>query len=116
MNLVRDGVKLTVKMTGDEICRKLGYRPTGRLTLTVGELKSRLGNWETMNILPKGRPADGRDILVLTYQTDDGEADVVGAQGFINGQDALCDAYVILRPRNAPAIQGPTGAQLRFGW
>ena len=82
-------------MTGSELRRRLcGDRQS--FTLTTAEVKERLGPPAEVHILPRWCRRTGRDIVVLSYQTDDGEAQVLGSVGFLNGEETLFEGWVVL--------------------
>ncbi len=83
-------------------------------TLATGEIKQRLGHPDAIAILPRWCKRTGRDVLVFTYKTDEGEASVFGAVGFLNGEETLFEGWVILVDNTAAErrvqVHGTPGA------
>ena len=88
--------------------------PNRAFTLPTSEVKDRLGHPDSIKILRNWCRDTGRDVIVFTYRTDDGEADVIGTIGFLNGEETMLDGYVIPRGSAAPLAEnrgfvGPRG-------
>lgn len=91
-------------MTGHEIQKTICG--TGRsFTLATAEIKARIGHPERIRILPRWCKKTGRDVLVLTYKSDDGEVQVLGTVGFLNGEETILDGWVVIIDRSKEAVE-----------
>ena len=102
-------------MTGEQLKQKLcgGIRS---FSLAVDVVKDRIGEPGTIAILPRWCRKTGRDVILMSCATEDGEADVLGQAGFINDQQAILDGRVVLMPRReAQAFEEEdVAAKVRF--
>lgn len=81
-------------MTGAQFKRILCGK--GRsFALPIDAIKERLGTPRQIHLLSKWCPKTGRDVIVMNYPTDDGQVDVFGVAGFLNGEQAMLDGYVV---------------------
>ncbi len=91
-------------MTGNDMRQRIcgGARS---FTLATTEIKSRVGHPNGINILPRWCRRTGRDVLVLTYETEDGEVQVLGTVGFLNGEETIFDGSVVVIDRSKDLVQ-----------
>ena len=83
-------------MTGDDLRRTLCGPRNRSFALSIDEIKQRLGEPRAIHLLPRWCRKTNRDVVVMSYPTEEGEADVFGAAGFLNGEQALLDGYVVV--------------------
>ena len=91
-------------MTGNEI-RQIICAGARSFTLATAEIKERIGHPDSIRILPRWCRRTGRDVLVLTYGTDDGEVQVLGTVGFLNGEETIFDGWVVVTDRTKDWVQ-----------
>jgi len=91
-------------MTGREIRSELCGR-SKKFSMTVEDVKARVGEPDAIHLLPRWCRHTGRDVIMLTYNTEQGQADVFGAVGFLNGEQAMLDGWVAISDRIDPASE-----------
>ena len=91
-------------MTGNEIRQRIcgGARS---FTLATAEIKARVGHPNGIRILPRWCRRTGRDVLVLTYETEDGQVQVLGTVGFLNSEETIFDGWVVVIDRTKDSVQ-----------
>ena len=94
----------TVTMTGNEIRQAICGKARS-FTLSTADIKERIGHPDSIKILPRWCKRTGRDVLVLTYETDEGEAQVLGTVGFLNGEETIFDGWIVLSDRSDDTTQ-----------
>jgi hypothetical protein len=98
-------------MTSAELRARLGGRG-GRFTLSMADLKDRLGLPDEIRLMRKWCRDTGRDVARLIYKTDDGELEVFCPMGFLNGEEAALDGWVMAgAPSTAPPAAADPGAR-----
>lgn len=91
-------------MTGNAIRHSI-CGGTRSFTLATAEIKARIGHPDGIRILPRWCRRTGRDVLVLTYKSDDGEVQVLGTVGFLNGEETIFDGWVVVIDRSRDSVQ-----------
>lgn len=67
---------------------------TATVCISIDEVRSRVGEPRSIHLSPRWCKRTGRDLVVLTFDLDDGEARVLGFMGFIDGEQALMDGWI----------------------
>ena len=96
-------------MTGEDIRKRL-CGSARSFTLATAEIKARVGHPDDIRILPRWCRRTGRDVLVLSYSTENGEVQVLGTVGFLNGEETIFDGWVVVidRSKDEVRIHGQT--------
>ena len=77
-----------------------------KFTLTVAEVKQRIGEPIGLRIAERFFHDTGRDLVMMTYQCEDGAIEVMGPVGFLEGEQAIIDGWCSSRTnRTAPVVQ-----------
>lgn len=65
-----------------------------RFTLPTQLVKDRLGSPVEIRILHKWCERSGRDVVLMTFSTDEGLVEVFCPIGFINGEETVIDGWI----------------------
>ncbi|MCX5658383.1 MAG: hypothetical protein NTW19_01510 [Planctomycetota bacterium] len=82
----------------------------GPILLPIAEVKSRLGEPQDIRLSRKWCRQTGRDLVILTYALDNGEAQVLGFMGFLGGEQALLDGWVVVEEKFPETAIAPSPA------
>ncbi len=67
--------------------------PTKRFSMPLGTLKDRLGSPSAIRVLRKWCKRTGGDVVLMTYDVDDGSIDVFCPIEIINGVETIVDGW-----------------------
>lgn len=99
-------------MNGSQLKQRL-CGGAGLISLPIAEVKSRLGEPQEIRLARQWCKQTGRDLVVLTYVLDEGQAQVLGFMGFLDGEQALLNGWVVVeeKPRKVDgrSIHAPVG-------
>jgi hypothetical protein len=95
--------------------RKLLCRGNKSFTMPLWTLKDRLGHPSSIKILHKWCTKTGRDVVLMTYEVDDGSIDLYCPIEVIKAEETIVDGWFGLTVKRTPGHNEPSSGRPRVG-